>query len=106
MWQQDLSASAERALLAECLGNPAETRPAPPDLKNAMGESEREILERLGALYQNRREFANALGINRSTLWRKLKRYGLTGEWKLIPSRPPTAPCPVRAPASVEPAPR
>jgi transcriptional regulator with PAS, ATPase and Fis domain len=79
MWQPDLSLSAERTLLAGCLGDPARSRPVPPGLKRAIGESEREILERLGALYQNRQEFANALGIDRSTLWRKLKRYGLTG---------------------------
>jgi DNA-binding NtrC family response regulator len=56
-------------------------RPGPIDivfLKHAKAEPERKlILQTLDAHHGNRQETAKALGINRTTLYKKMKRYGL-----------------------------
>jgi two-component system response regulator HydG len=57
-------------------------RPRPPagirPLKEALEEPEkRVIIEALRALDWNRRATATALGVNRTTLYKKMKKYGL-----------------------------
>jgi transcriptional regulator with PAS, ATPase and Fis domain len=49
-------------------------------LKQALEKPEREIIERtLRAFHGNRQATANALDINRTTLYKKMKRYGIDG---------------------------
>jgi len=49
-------------------------------LKEALERPEREIIERALAAYQGSRQAtADALGINRTTLYKKMKRYGIEG---------------------------
>ncbi len=47
------------------------------DLRGAVKDTEKAILQDLVGIYQSRQELARALGIDRSTLWRKLKRHRL-----------------------------
>jgi DNA-binding NtrC family response regulator len=53
----------------------------PMSLKDALTEPEKQIIRRaLGANHWNRQETAKALQINRTTLFKKMKRYGLYEE--------------------------
>ena len=72
----------ERALLTECLGTREEAMGAPADLKAAVRQTEQAVLQELAGVHRSRQELARALGIDRSTLWRKLKKYrvGSVGE--------------------------
>ncbi len=78
LWQPDQAAGPTRALLEECLGWTEEEKAEPPaDLRGAVKDTEKAILQDLVGIYQSRQELARALGIDRSTLWRKLKRHRL-----------------------------
>jgi DNA-binding NtrC family response regulator len=58
------------------------------NLKAALKDPERRlILEALEAHNWNRQETADALGINRTTLYKKMKRYGIGGEDEHTPLR-------------------
>ena len=49
-------------------------------LKEALEQPERETIERaLAACHGSRQATADALGINRTTLYKKMKRYGIEG---------------------------
>ncbi len=79
LWQPDLAPGATRALLEECLDWTEEEKAAPSaGLRGAVQDSEKAILQDLLGSYQSRQELARALGIDRSTLWRKLKRHGVS----------------------------
>lgn len=75
LWQPDQGLGATRALLEECLGWTEEKSAPPADLKAAVQETEKAILQDLVGVCQTRQELARTLGIDRSTLWRKLKRH-------------------------------
>lgn len=78
LWKPDLDAGTARALLDECLGMRREERSEhPTDLKAAVRQTEKAILQELAAVYCSRQELARVLGVNRSTLWRKLRRHGV-----------------------------
>lgn len=58
-------------------GKRMQSSPASP-LWSIKEEAEREKLQELLMVYQGRRgKIAEILNVNRSTLWRKLKKYGL-----------------------------
>jgi DNA-binding NtrC family response regulator len=60
-------------------GDNGEARILP--LKQALEGPERDIIERtLRAFHGNRQATANALDINRTTLYKKMKRYGIDVE--------------------------
>ncbi|HYB21250.1 MAG TPA: sigma 54-interacting transcriptional regulator [Thermodesulfobacteriota bacterium] len=48
-----------------------------PNLKTVRQSSEKDLIQDLMRKYQNRKDVARFLEIDRSTLWRKLKQYGL-----------------------------
>ena len=53
--------------------------PSPSHLTQEMGDSEKQMIwETLKQHHWRREETARALGINRTTLWRKMKKYNLT----------------------------
>ena len=51
------------------------------DLKSCVEELEKEIISARMKNYRNSRELAKALGIDKSTLNRKIKKYGITSEF-------------------------
>ena len=72
------TASREDVFLA--LPHLEETLPAPSEEEVPPEDRERTALEQALLLHHgNRRETAKALGIHPSTLWRRMKRFGLTG---------------------------
>jgi len=76
LWRPDLDAGTTRALLDECLGMKREQRAEQPtDLKALVRDTEKTVLQRLMGLYSTRQELARVLGVDRSTLWRKLKKH-------------------------------
>ncbi len=76
LWSPGQGRDATSAVLEECLGWSAQEKAAPPpDLRSAVHDTERAILQDLVSIYQSRQALARALGIDRSTLWRKLKRH-------------------------------
>jgi len=77
LWKPDQSTAAERALLTQCLGVREETADPPADLKTALRHTEKTVLQELVGVYRSRQELAHALGVDRSTLWRKLRRHGV-----------------------------
>ena len=77
LWKPGMSTPAERHLLQDCLGMQAERLERRSDLKSAVGQTEKAMLQELVGRYRSRQEVAQVLGIDRSTLWRKLKRHGL-----------------------------
>lgn len=77
LWKPGMSASTERHLLKECLGIQEERLERRSDLRSAVGQTEKAMLQELVGRYRSRREVAQVLGIDRSTLWRKLRRYGM-----------------------------
>ncbi len=90
LWPPGRGRKATRAVLEECLGWRGEERVAPPaDLRAAVHDTEKAILQELLGVYRSRQALARALGIDRSTLWRKLKRHRVSapGEWQ-VPSDP------------------
>jgi DNA-binding NtrC family response regulator len=68
------------AAAAAAAAEPADDGPVLP-LREALAIPEKRIIERaLARLRGNRKETAAALGINRSTLFNKMRRYGLLGD--------------------------
>jgi transcriptional regulator, propionate catabolism operon regulatory protein len=74
LWKPDQGPAAMRTLLEECLGF-KEGAESPADLKAAVRHTEKSILQELVGVYRTRQELARALGMDRSTLWRKLQRH-------------------------------
>jgi transcriptional regulator of acetoin/glycerol metabolism len=75
LWNPDQGVLAERALLTECLGPRAETPEPLVDLRAAAQQTEKAVLPDLVGFYRSRQELARTLGIDRSTLWRKLRKH-------------------------------
>lgn len=78
LWRPGVSGAVARGLLEECLGPPGDQGTPPAGLKETVGYTEKALLQKLVGLYESRQELARALGVDRSTLWRKLKRHGVT----------------------------
>lgn len=78
----DVIAGASRHRLITASGIPYRpaTGPAVPELSfKTIAEAEKELIEwTLARLNGNQSEVSRRLGISRSTLWRKIKQYGLT----------------------------
>jgi transcriptional regulator with PAS, ATPase and Fis domain len=69
-------------LLDDCLDRVAATSAAAVpalSLRTSMGSTEKALLQELLAKHQNKSEVCRRLGIARSSLWRKMKKHGLTG---------------------------
>jgi transcriptional regulator with PAS, ATPase and Fis domain len=49
----------------------------PSDLRTALRQTEKKILEDLARRYRNKTELSRILDMDRSSLWRKLKKYGI-----------------------------
>ncbi len=77
LWKPALKAPAERALLDECLGAVGASDAPPTDLRGATARTEKAVLEELAQVYRSRRDLARALGVDRTTLWRKLRKHGV-----------------------------
>lgn len=76
LWKPGLDVGSASALLSECLGvRREEGLDQPTDLKAVMRQTEKAILQELTAAYRSPQEVARVLGVNRSTLWRKLKKH-------------------------------
>jgi transcriptional regulator, propionate catabolism operon regulatory protein len=75
LWNPELSGAAQRRLLEECLEVTAESAAPAEDLKQAVQRTEAAMLRELTGAYRSRQEVARALGVDRSTLWRKLRKY-------------------------------
>jgi transcriptional regulator with PAS, ATPase and Fis domain len=50
----------------------------PTDLKRALELTEKKIIQDVVKKYKNKNDVSRILDVNRSTLWRKLKRYGIS----------------------------
>jgi DNA-binding NtrC family response regulator len=71
---------SERQLLSEAIGaSPGGPRAASADLPDALEDRPevRRLVQALDAHQWNRRKTARTLGISRSTLWRRMRDYGL-----------------------------
>lgn len=77
LWKSGMSLSRERCLLTECLGMPGDRPERRSDFKAAVAQTEKAMLQDLVGRYPNRQDLARAIGVDRSTLWRKLKRHGI-----------------------------
>jgi len=75
LWKPDQGQAAERALLTECLGVREGAAEPPADLKAALRQTEKAVLQELSGIYRSRQDLARALGVDRSTLWRKLRKH-------------------------------
>ncbi len=80
LWQPEMALDETRALLNECLGWTQEQKKANPSagLRDAVEHTEKAILQDLVGIYDSRQELARALGVDRSTLWRKLRRHRIS----------------------------
>ena len=52
-------------------------RGSPADLRTTLQRTEKGILEELAKKYKNKTELSRILDMDRSSLWRKLKKYGI-----------------------------
>ena len=76
LWKPEQDAAAALDLLDECLAVRREEKTArPTDLKAVVRQTEKAILQELVGVYGSRQQVARLLGVNRSTLWRKLKKH-------------------------------
>lgn len=81
LFRPDLVGGEIASVLETCLdrvaphGSPLPSAPA--DLKETMRTTERAILQDLLGNHRNRSEVCRILGLDRSSLWRKMKKYGL-----------------------------
>ena len=80
LYQVDRDDEGIEALLQTCLerkmpsGNDEDY---PAGLRTALQQTEKKILENLAKKYKNRSELSRILDMDRSSLWRKLKKYGI-----------------------------
>ncbi|HWT82475.1 MAG TPA: helix-turn-helix domain-containing protein, partial [Candidatus Methylomirabilis sp.] len=76
LWKPEQETAAALRLLDECLSVGREEKTAQPaDLKAVVRQTEKAILQDLVDVYGSRQQLARLLGVNRSTLWRKLKKH-------------------------------
>jgi transcriptional regulator of acetoin/glycerol metabolism len=47
------------------------------DLKTVLAMTEKNILLEMAKRYKNRSDISRILGVDRATLWRRLKKYGI-----------------------------
>jgi transcriptional regulator with PAS, ATPase and Fis domain len=84
LFRPDLVGGEIASVLETCLDRGASHGPAPPsaapaDLKETMRTTEKAILQDLLGNHRNRADVCHILGLDRSSLWRKMKKYGLNG---------------------------
>lgn len=78
LWTSGMRVPTERHLLEECLGMREQRVERSRDLRSTAGQAEKAMLQGLVNRW-SRQELGRVLGIDRSMLWRKLKRHGMAG---------------------------